>query len=81
MCSHTLAGAAAASSMIGSVVEDVETVVGASSDFEPWLSDCRTLSDTSVGLSDTVGRLSEATVGHTVGRLSDGCRTAVGLSA
>ena len=31
MCSHMLAGASAASSTIGSVVEDVETVVGASS--------------------------------------------------
>ena len=31
MCSHMLAGASAASSMIGSVVEDVETVVDASS--------------------------------------------------
>ena len=31
MCSHMLAGASATSSMIGSVVEDVETVVGASS--------------------------------------------------
>ena len=30
-------------------------------------------------LSDTVGRLSEVTAGHTVGRLLD-CRTAVGLS-
>ena len=31
MCSHMLAGASATSSTIGSVVEDVETVVGASS--------------------------------------------------
>ena len=30
MCSHMLAGASATSSTIGSVVEDVETVVGAS---------------------------------------------------
>ena len=31
MCSHMLAGASAASSMTGSVIEDVETVIGASS--------------------------------------------------
>ena len=31
MCSHMLAGASATSSTIGNVVEDVETVVGASS--------------------------------------------------
>ena len=31
ICSHMLAGASAASSTIGRVVEDVETVVGASS--------------------------------------------------
>ena len=31
MCPHMLAGASATSSTIGSVVEDVETVVGASS--------------------------------------------------
>ena len=30
MCSHMLAGASATSSTIGNVVEDVETVVGAS---------------------------------------------------
>ena len=45
---------------------------------EPWLSDCRTLSDTVGQMSDTVGVMSDCRMSDTVGRLSDTCRSYVG---
>ena len=54
MCSHMLAGASAASSTIGGVVVDVETVVGASSGaafaFEMTIASARRKGDKSVVL-------------------------------
>ena len=45
---------------------------------EPWLSDCRTLSDAVGQMSDAVGGLSDCQMSDTVGRVSDACRTPVG---
>ena len=41
---------------------------------EPWLSDCRTLSDAVGRMSDAVGRMSDCRMSE----LSDQCRSTVG---
>ena len=45
---------------------------------EPWLSDCRTLSDAVERMSDAVGGLSDSQMSDAVECLSDACRTNVG---